>query len=378
MKKTYLIIIILFWTVTAGQALANERFMPTGISNHLHTAQMGMGGITTVVRGHNAHAVIYNPALLNRREFDLDISPISGGLDNDAIEVVDFIDAHQDEFDDFEELTFAEQNRFVMDSQQFDNKWVSVILSPFSGLSMGNFGIAAYSNIVADVKVDHGVFIPAVCMRGFQDNVLGFGMGLPINVTGKKIDFGFSVRLIERRTFRPLRVSAADADELGRVIETSIDEFEKTDRGFGFDAGLIYTFPSNPLGWNTGLDIGVVAQDLLGELDGYVIPNIKIGAITQLPTSLFPLDCDLAVEFTDLFNRQGVGLVQRLNLGAEKKILANIICLRGGFHQGYPTFGLGLKLLFIEADYAYFTRELGTRPGQFAESTHRLQLGLDF
>jgi len=378
MKKFRLVGILLLITQVAGLALADERFMPTGITNHLHAAQLGMGGITTVARGHNAHAVFYNPALLNHREFDLDISLISGGLDDDAVEVIDFIDAHQNEFDDFEELTFAEQNRFIMDSQQFDNKWVSVALSPFSGMAIENIGTAVYSVILADVKVDHGVFIPAVGMRGYQDNVLGFGLGLPIKLTGKEINFGFSLRFIERRTFKPLRVSAADADELDQVIETSFDEFEKTENGFGFDIGLIHTLPVNLLGWNTDLDIGIVAQDLIGVLDSYMIPNINIGAITPLPASLSPLNCDVAVEFTDLFNRQGVGLVQRLNLGAEKNILSNIISLRCGLHQGYPTFGLGLKLLFIEGDYAYFTRELGTRPGQFAESTHRLQLGLDF
>jgi len=374
MKKTNKILLILIILALTNSSLAGERYLPTGITVHLDIAQMGMGGLTVTV-GDNAHSVFYNPALLNRQGLELDITPFSGGLDNDAIEVIDFIKEHEDDFDDFELLDPAEQNQFLIDSEHFDNKWVSAILTPYAGLCINNIGAGMYSIIQADVKVDHGVFVPAVGMRGFQDNVFGFGIGLPMNVMGKTLDMGVALRFIERKTLKPLRVGAADADKLEQVFETALDEFESIEKGFGLDIGMIHSMHSDVSDGRSNLDLAIVIQDLVAELDGYIKPNVKVGAMTELPPGILPFRCDVGAEINDLFNRQGVTFTRRLNLGAEARFLANVIRLRGGFHQGYPTWGLGVEIPFVRADYAFFARELGTRPGQFSEATHRLQLG---
>ena len=52
----------------------------------------------------------------------------------------------------------------------------------------------------------------------------------------------------------------------------------------------------------------------------------------------------------------------KIHLGAEVRLL-QFIRLRAGLNQGYTTFGVGLKLLFLEAHVAYFGRELGPFPG---------------
>ncbi|MCP4580839.1 MAG: hypothetical protein GY839_04430 [candidate division Zixibacteria bacterium] len=374
MKKTNKILLILVIIALANLSLAGERFLPTGIATHLDVAQMGMGGITVTIRN-SAHAVFYNPALLNRQGLKIDISPIHGGLDNDAIEVINFIDDHEEDFDDFELLDHDEQNQFLIDSQRFDNKWVSAIITPYAGICINNIGAGMYSIIQADVKVDHGVFIPAIGMRGFQDNVYGFGIGLPMNFMGQSLDMGLSLRFIERKKFIPLRVGAADADELDQVFETAFDEFESTERGFGLDVGLIHEFYADSIGKQKGIDFALVIQDLIAELDGYVKPNVKAGIMTELPSSMLPFSCDIGIEINDLFNRQGVGFTQRLNIGGEARFLKGLLKFRGGFHQGYPTWGVGAKVLFAHADYAFFARELGTRSGQFSEATHRIQIG---
>ena len=68
----------------------------------------------------------------------------------------------------------------------------------------------------------------------------------------------------------------------------------------------------------------------------------------------------------------GSGTYQKINMGTELNTLAGFLKLRGGLHQGYPTFGLGIALLIFRLDYAYFTRELGTAPGMYPDDTHSI------
>lgn len=375
MKYMYAIILITLILVSIGSTA--DMYVPTGISSHLNVAQMGMGGLTTTV-GTNAHTLFYNPALLNRQEFSLEIAPANVGFDNDVLEVLDFVKDHQDEFDNFEELDEDEQEQFIRDSQVFDNKWVGVQITPYLGFAARNFGLGAYAVSYADVKIDQGVFIPAISLRGYMDIVIGAGIGRYVNIMGKSFEMGLTGRYIQRRSVPPIRVSATDADDADDILETAIDELEDVKSGFGIDVGMIRTLKLGLLGQGTGLDYGVVVQDLVGVLDGWVKPNVKVGAMVHLPFAgsfLIPR-WDVGIEMTDFFNRQGVNLFQRINMGTELCLFSGYIKLRGGFHQGYPTAGAGIKLLILSLDYAYFTRELGTKPGLFGEGTHRAQLSL--
>jgi len=361
--------------IPAAQA-TGERFMPTGIELHLDLAQMGMGGMTVAVPG-NSHAVFYNPAALNHHEYFLDIAPINFGLDQNALEVIDFINHHKYEFDHFEDLDPQSQKDFIMASQEFDNKWVTAILTPYFGISTGGVGAGFYSVLHSEVKVDQGVFFPAIALRGYQDDVLGMGTGTTLDLFGANYDFGATLRLIQRKTFAPLRVDAHDANRIEEVIRAAYHRFESYTEGFGVDIGLIRSFP-NYKSDTSHFEIGFVIQDLVGELDGYVKPNVKLGASFSKSLRGFAREFLAGVEITDIFNRRGAGFAQRINLGNQISILGKVVMIRMGVHEGYPTAGLGLKIYFVKIDYAFFTRELGTRPGQFPESTHRAQISLAF
>ncbi len=356
------ILLMLFITVYGG-----ERFRPTGLTPHQDIRQMGMGGVSVAVGG-NTHALFYNPALLSRQTFKLDILPIHGAMDDDIFEVINFIDDHADEFENFGQLSSQEQSEFIRQSAKFDNKWVSLLYTPYLGLTVKGFGLGWYNVIQADVKVDQGIFIPAVAMRGYSDNVFSIGYGTHTERFGHEFDIGASIKFVTRRNIETIRVSAFDTERLEEVFTTALEELDDTSSGLALDIGGLYEYRV--------IDIGFTVQDLLQSYEEGIKPVVKIGAFTKLPENSTPVPIELGLDITDLFNRQGVGLAQRINFGAELNFLAHIFKLRGGFHQGYPTVGLGVRLLFIKADYAYFTRELGNRPGQFGESTHRVQLGL--
>lgn len=374
MKYRYAVPLILL--LLASIANSGDVYVPTGVSTHLSVAQMGMGGLTTTV-GTNSHTLFYNPALLNRQDFSLEIAPISGGFDNDAFEILDFVDDHQDEFDNFEDLSLEEQEQFIIDSQSFDSKWVGVQLTPYMGFTSRNYGAGIYGVSHADVKIDQGVFVPAVGLRGYGDLVIGVGTGRVIDIMGKSYELGVTVRFVQRRTLAPMRINAADASDAEEIVETALDEAtEDVKSGFGIDAGMIRSFKLDISGRPVDFDYAAVVQDLIGALDGYVKPNVKFGIMAHLPYShsTYVPGWDVGIELNDFFNRQGVNLFQRINIGTEVSLLSEFVKLRGGFHQGYPTIGASLELYIVSLDYAYFTRELGTKPGLYDEGTHRLQL----
>lgn len=173
--RIFIVTILLFVSAFAG-----ERYRPTGTAPHLDVRQMGMGGITVAVGG-NTHALFYNPALLSRQKFKLDIMPVHGGVDNDIIEVIKFIDDHADEFENFSELSLQEQSEFIQESSKFDNKWVSLYYTPYLGFIINGVSAGWYNVVHADIKIDQGIFVPAVALRGYSDNVFGLEVLVQLN-----------------------------------------------------------------------------------------------------------------------------------------------------------------------------------------------------
>ncbi|HCJ65830.1 MAG TPA: hypothetical protein DHV62_00510, partial [Elusimicrobia bacterium] len=66
-----------------------------------------------------------------------------------------------------------------------------------------------------------------------------------------------------------------------------------------------------------------------------------------------------------------------LHLGAE--VGWKMMRIRGGFNQGYPTFGFGIYTpILLDIEYTYYSTELGKFAGQIPETNHMLALALRF
>ncbi len=357
----------------ASLGFAGRRYVPTGAVLHRNIAQMGMGGLTTTIST-NAHTFFYNPALLTKQKFALEITPLVIGLDNDFADVADFVDKHADDFSDLDSMAINDptaMNNFLADSRSFDNEYLGVKVAPYFGLAFRNFGLGAYGQMNADVKLDQGVIVPALGMRGFFDTVIGLGFAKTKTIAGHDYGIGIAGRVISRRQISSTRISASDATSGSDVFTTAQDELEDAKNGFGIDLGMIRTFKEN-------LDVAFVVRDLVGSMDGWVKPNLNIGVMYHIPfaDNILLKRWDVGMEVIDLMNRQGVSYFQKMNFGSELNMLAGLVKLRGGFHQGYPTYGAGIALLFLRVDYAFFTRELGTAPGMLPEESHYIQLSL--
>lgn len=191
-----------------------------------------------------------------------------------------------------------------------------------------------------------------------------------VAVPGLKL--GVVWKIISRSETGLIKISAADLGSTGDITEEALDSLSTPKTGFGLDVGALYKL--SPM-----LDVGVVFQDLIADIEGDSPPiNFKVGVAYRpmggIPMFPFSKSLLLAADVEDLFNYGGDSFFNKVHLGAQLKLPFFPFTFRAGINQGYPTFGLGLNLLLIKVDYAYYSQELGDAPGTIRDSNHALQV----
>jgi hypothetical protein len=232
-------------------------------------------------------------------------------------------------------------------------------------------------------------------MNGDLTATLGFlgGLSVPFDVLGMKIHVGGSVRPMIRIH---VPVSGAVAFNMLYAVATSADVFTALSSanalygvGIGLDAGAIaewgwftfglsirdlagtqFRYTSNSFGtlWGTlSTQLEFPAAGTLVTSDTYTIP-MDIGAGIALHPDLGTfnniLDPSLSIDLRNVVGALdgSASIWTLLHAGAELKILS-LFTLRGGLNQGYLTVGAGVKLLFLDFNFALFTNELGAYIG---------------
>mgnify|MGYP006296079543 CR=1 FL=1 len=157
--------------------------------------------------------------------------------------------------------------------------------------------------------------------------------------------------------------------------------------GLGFDFGAILEYRNWSLGFSAR-DIGgtilsynkadtnnisdILTFGVEGETvnDSHVIPMVTSYGVGYNPERiLFPswlIDPIFHAEYRRT-HYQGENVKQNsfwtgIHMGAEFEFF-RFIKLRAGINQGYSTYGIGLKLLFLDMNLSYFTRETGRYAG---------------
>ncbi|MBD3166605.1 hypothetical protein GF324_08400 [bacterium] len=351
--------------------------VPIGPTLHRNIAQLGMGGMSTVIR-ENAHTPFYNPALLSQQNFRLELDLIAVGVNQEVPGLVQFISDNAENFGQMDQMSQDEQDEFYDKALEYDNKFIPTQIMPYIGFAFKNFGFGVYNVSQTDVAVDLGVLAPSVRLRGYMDTVVGVGYGRFVQIRDFQFQAGATVKVVDRRVVNAERVTADEVSATDELFNTMLDELNQSYGSVGIDLGVAKTFEMGEPGHGTPLDVGVTLQDLFMDLgDGMMIPNLKAGVMYHLPWADESWLARWVVggEVVDMFNREGNSLFNKINLGTELAVLKGFLRLRGGFHQGYPTGGLGLSFGIMTLDYAYFTRELGPSPDTEPESMHRIQLG---
>jgi hypothetical protein len=326
---------------------------------HQNIRSLGMGG-AGVATGKGVESMVYNPALLAQVPFDLAIPRLRIEISDDMLEVIKFAVDHQDEFAEFEDLEPGAATKFLDDMAPFDDQWVNFMLAPAIGLSLQRIGFLGYSSTQLGVRLDKGIYSPRVYAEGYSDNVFTGGLSLPAT---PRLDIGVGIKYIDRRSSGLIKLSASALGDNQEVLEEVNDQIEESKTGFGVDIGGIYEFTD-------AIDIGFVLQDFLGKVgDDDLSLNVKAGVAWELAPGI-----TLAGDLVDLMNRRSDSAFKKVHLGAEFDI--PIVKARFGLSQGYPTIGLGLSLLILQFDYAFYGYERGLSTGDTPEWRHAIQLGL--
>jgi hypothetical protein len=312
---------------------------------------LGMGG-AYVAAGRNGSAFLYNPALLVQSHTDISL-PFSLGVDKNTIDVFNFINDHQEEFKNFSDLSVAEQQQLYNDMAKFDGKKIRVRINPMFNLVFKNFGLAAFYAVRAGAVLDRGIFEPRIGADGRGDLVVAGGFAKHLT---PKFSLGANLKIINSRsTDFQVRVTQA-----GKTFDTVLDSLKKSETGVGLDIGGLYELSERTT-------LGFAIQDFYGKVGDDKFPiNVKGGIAWRLSR------ITLAADITDLLNRDGVSLFNRVYMGGEFRL--PLVSLRAGFYQGYPSLGAGLNLKLLKFDYAYYKVESAGRPGIDGRGQHEAQI----
>ena len=244
-------------------------------------------------------------------------------------------------------------------------------------------------------------------MNGSLTGTLGFigGLSFPLDLFGAKIHLGGDVRPMVR-----VRAPLTSGVALGvlSALATGGDAVSALNAagslygvGIGLDIGSILE-----VGWFT---VGLSMRDLGGTqfrytqstfgattsslaasmkfptgtaitADTYTIPmDIRFGLSLHPDFGTFSgiLDPSVSVDLDDVAGFLGgtSSVWTLLHAGAEVRILS-LVSLSAGLNQGYLTAGLGLKLLFLDINAAFFTRELGAHLGDQPNSGATLDVAI--
>jgi len=372
MKKAIkLNIITLLLLLASSNVFAGER---GAFYNTMRDKAMGSVGILSAK---GATAFINNPALLTRGSVNISPLTLQFFLNKNFIDLGDFIENWADSLGEFDELEPSLVDSIYKDLNDIDNRWMKLGIPVSAGITIKNLGFAIYATPNLELKIDKGIYEPRVFGRGSFDRVVtfGFGKGLDFLVPGLK--GGVAVKLITREEIEEIKFGFSDLEDGEDAAKELFDTLQVNREGVAFDIGGLYKM-------SDGLELGFVLADAFGSLDKDTTlsaddstsgtdfdTNLKIGARIDLPLRI-------KAEFmvVDLLNKRDTNFFNRVHIGAEMDLV--ILKLRGGFNQGYPTFGAGINLAIVQLDLAVWTDEIGSVPGLDGETFYGAQINIGF
>lgn len=314
---------------------------------------LGMGG-AYLAAGQNGNAFLYNPALLTQTQTDVSL-PISLGVNSGVQKVFKFLSDNADSLKKFGDLSQQGQQKIYDNLTPIDGELVKFRVAPMFNITSHNFGLAAYSLVRVGASIDKGIYEPRVSADGTLDVVVMAGFATKAS---DKLAIGVNGKIINRRSTN-FRVGVTKID---KTANTVLDSLKTSKTGFALDLGGLYSLSEQT-------KVGFVIQDLTGKVGNDKFPaNVKAGISHMMWNNRIILAGDVV----DLLNKDGVSFFNKVHLGGELRV--PLLNIRGGFYQGYPSFGGGINIKIIKLDYAYYKVEQGRFTGQDGKAQHEVQL----
>lgn len=326
----------------------------------LSVRAVGMGNaFTAIVDNHDS--VFYNPAGLAKQSgFGWTILDPAIGINN--------IDSYS-EYSDILDTTGSTANLL----NQFYGEAITAYLGGnktmmnIGGLTFGAYGLSnanfllsnpAYPSMNAMYNVDYGF-------------VVGWGM----EFVPQMFALGLQARKVTRQGGTvPIGVSTL-ATLNSQDIE---DQLNRTGSAYAADLGANLSFPValNPTFSFVWRDMGMTTfknDDPTKTPPARVNQEMILGLGFKWDSTLMGISTAFDYRYS---NDTDMQLGKKLNFGMEFNF--PLLDVRGGFHQGYLSYGASFDMLFMRIDAASYSVELGEYPGQLEDRRYMLQVTFEF
>jgi hypothetical protein len=345
MKKVFLVLLIIVG-LSAESAEIPEYFQSV--------RSLGMGGVYTYDKV-DSGVIFKNPAGLERIKglnftiFDINVG--AGGGPS-AMATVDSFKA------------MGSVNG-LSSLNAIYGKPVWVGFGGYTAVALPYFGVALFDEGSLGLRVDNPAYTN-VNINFYND--YGFQMGGAFGVGP------FSAGLAVKRVTRRGGNKNIGGSSLTNVSNSSLaSQFEDEGYGFGADAGIllapaVFMNPIMSVSWQ---DLGATS---FIKTKGSAAPpriesNLTLGMSFGGEVPL--LGFRGGFEYRHIGNSTEV-LGKKIHLGGEVSVA--MFDVRAGLYQGYPTYGVGVDLLILQLDAAYYKIERGAYPGQTPDE--RIEIGL--
>jgi|GEM_PF-727412 len=377
----------------------NYRINPRSVAE-LPGAQ-GMGNALVALPVQQS-AFFYNPAHSTQSSFHFTILGVRTSLSNNVPEQIRFFkDDLKPAIDEgIDNLSSEELSSLYTETLRIGRAYSFIhadILSPSVGGKIGplglGIGIFGTSNVQYNFP-DAGGGLPLVNIQLIADGMVAANAALDMSKFGVDgLSAGFTAKYTSR--FTTLKSKPLDAISSEEAFYLLNGDRVSVDLGFMYKLPILPYFPGT---FNLGLALYDIAgsdfefehhstlqgEDIQQDIESDIAaanellninPSFRLGlaySLPQIPLGILD-ETGVTLDYVG-YNNPSIdqAFFARLRLGVQARV--KVFTLRTGLNQGYPTFGGGLSLGFMDLDYAYFGREEGRYPGQLASWHHFAQL----
>lgn len=344
--------------------------------------RMGMGGAATTIT-YDDSAIMINPAGLARVKGATIKAPRLG---------LDIGTSFWDASSKLSQLKSAsDDNLAVIDSLVGTKGSVRFRLAPLVALTNRGFGLGLYGGTDFHLQINSE---GSLDMAGYGDGVAGLGLARQISLFDTNIDIGVALKSISRATVYDkltgrTEIHLNESDFIQRINDGTLpDAFSQyMSSGVGIDVGFLsdltlFDMPATVGGVIRNIGTTLTGQKSVGTGNATfsrtvstALPVVSVVGLSVTPKLPIIGDVLLAIDYQfapadDMYNS--------LKMGFEKTLFYDVVHIRGGIQQGYLVAGVGLDLRVLHIDFAYYDRELGTKPGDIPDPMYALQVGAFF